>query len=611
MFAYATHALLSSASITAQVPETSIVVTGARSRAEETLVIDSSEIEALQPASLLDVLDELPGVRARSTGGLGGTSFLSIRGGEPNFTLVLIDGIRVNNPTGSEGGGFDFAQLDPASVERVEVVPNMASAIHGSDALSGVINVSLREPPTAGLRASGRLAGDSRGGAAASATLAAGGEAGGLLVGGSWYDSGDVLGAELRRLQGFARARLDLGDFEGRMLLLRGSSTRSGYPQASGGPIYAATDDRERRESNLTLAGATLLWSGSERLRPRLSISWSAETQDLISPEIPPGMLQPVPAIESRTRFERLQTTFDLLFRASSHLALAAGADFIDENGRSSGFIDFGFPLPTGFRLRRDSIGVFAEGTWTPAQVVELLAAIRSDWHADERETSVRFSARLRPRGAYPLFFANFSTGYKLPSIYALVHPLIGNPSLRPERSRGWEAGVEHRLGGRFSGRFAIYRTVYRDLVDFDVESFTSVNRLRVTATGFDAVVTADLRRNLRAEVGLGHVDLDSETPLRLRPAWEGSFRLKWDVSDRVAIGGSLSFTSSFLDASVPTGQIRLQGGAEFGADARLRLSPNTDLAVSVRNGFNARLQDAVGFRTDPRSVRASISTHF
>src|ERR1043165_9014346 len=63
--------------------------------------IPRPELESLQPVSLLDVPDGAPGVRPRSVGGIGGGSFLSVRGGEPNFTLVILEGLKLNNPTNS------------------------------------------------------------------------------------------------------------------------------------------------------------------------------------------------------------------------------------------------------------------------------------------------------------------------------------------------------------------------------------------------------------------------------------------------------------------------------------------------------------------------------
>ena len=80
-------------------------------------------------------------------GGRGGTGSLYVRGADPNYTLVLVDGVRVNDPTNARGGSFDFSTLDVADVERVEIARGPYSAVYGGDALAGVVNIVTRQAP--------------------------------------------------------------------------------------------------------------------------------------------------------------------------------------------------------------------------------------------------------------------------------------------------------------------------------------------------------------------------------------------------------------------------------------------------------------------------------
>ena len=100
-------------------------------------VLDTEQILALNKTTVADLLKTLPGLLVEKQGGPGGLTAVSIRGGESNFTLVLIDGVAVNDPTNFRGGGFDFANLNPNMVDRIEVVRGAQSAIYGSDALVG------------------------------------------------------------------------------------------------------------------------------------------------------------------------------------------------------------------------------------------------------------------------------------------------------------------------------------------------------------------------------------------------------------------------------------------------------------------------------------------
>ena len=195
------------AAAAAQSPDT-IVVTASRTApvpGGAPAVIDAGSIERLQPASLLEALNDVAGVRAVSNGGPAGGSFLSIRGGEPNFTLVMVEGIRLNNPTNSRGGAFDFFAIDPYLVERVDVSRDAVSAVHGSDALSGVVNIVLKRPRPGETASFARVDGSSRGDAGLGGGLRAGWTGGFILLGGSRYDSdGLQTGSKLERRQALA-----------------------------------------------------------------------------------------------------------------------------------------------------------------------------------------------------------------------------------------------------------------------------------------------------------------------------------------------------------------------------------------------------------------------
>src|SRR5690606_13035738 len=83
-------------------------------------VLDRADIEAANAASVLDLLQRVPGLQVTQPGGRGGVASVFVRGGEANFTMVLIDGIRVNDPNNTRGGSFDFSILDAGDIERIE-----------------------------------------------------------------------------------------------------------------------------------------------------------------------------------------------------------------------------------------------------------------------------------------------------------------------------------------------------------------------------------------------------------------------------------------------------------------------------------------------------------
>ena len=105
-----------------------------------TTVVTEKEIKERQAVDVLDVLRTVPGFNISRNGGRGGVTALYPRGGEDNFTKVLIDGVSVN----LGGGAYDFGSLLTENFERIEIVRGPQSALYGSDAIGGVINFITR-----------------------------------------------------------------------------------------------------------------------------------------------------------------------------------------------------------------------------------------------------------------------------------------------------------------------------------------------------------------------------------------------------------------------------------------------------------------------------------
>jgi iron complex outermembrane receptor protein/vitamin B12 transporter len=103
-------------------------------------VLDASTIDSLGNTDLLEPLRTVPGAEVVQIGGRGGTTSLFVRGGSSNFNKILIDGV----PANDIGGGFDFADLATTGIDRVEVLRGSNSVIYGSDAMTGVVNITTR-----------------------------------------------------------------------------------------------------------------------------------------------------------------------------------------------------------------------------------------------------------------------------------------------------------------------------------------------------------------------------------------------------------------------------------------------------------------------------------
>ena len=103
-------------------------------------LIDAEQVRASQKSTVSDLLAATPGITVTRNGGLGGSTQLRIRGAESDQTVVLIDGVKLNDPS-SAGGGFNFANLLTGDYMRIEVLRGPQSTLWGSQAIGGVVNI--------------------------------------------------------------------------------------------------------------------------------------------------------------------------------------------------------------------------------------------------------------------------------------------------------------------------------------------------------------------------------------------------------------------------------------------------------------------------------------
>jgi vitamin B12 transporter len=157
----ASHALAQSNPQPVIIPD--IVVTPTRtpqaiSKAGSSItVLDEEDIAKASPGTITDLFRQVPGVSLTQSGGAGATQTVRLRGMDARHTLVMIDGIRVNDPS-TPTGEFDFSNLILTDIERIEVLRGPQSALYGSDAMGGVIHIITRKgkgAPTFKIQAEG------------------------------------------------------------------------------------------------------------------------------------------------------------------------------------------------------------------------------------------------------------------------------------------------------------------------------------------------------------------------------------------------------------------------------------------------------------------------
>ena len=189
-----------------------------------------------------------------------------------------------------------------------------------------------------------------------------------------------------------------------------------------------------------------------------------------------------VPASETRSRLTREDAALTArLEQLPLNGAATLGAEWL----RESGHIESSLPMfdaePSGFALERRTGSQFGEWRSEPFDRLLVVISVRRD--AVNAITSPAAGLRYRRPHSNVVLRANWAKGFKLPSFFALGHPVVGNPELAPELSRSVELGGEVTITTTLLS-VKVFQSRFINLIDFDSDSFRMVNRDRVRARG-------------------------------------------------------------------------------------------------------------------------------
>jgi outer membrane cobalamin receptor len=496
-------------------------------------VVSAQEIDDRGAQAALDVLRGLPGVEINQSGGRGKVTSAFIRGGDSDYNLILINGIQLND----FGGGFDLSPLPAEGVEQVEVIRGPESALYGSNAVAGVINIET-------IRGDGPPHFSFIGEAGSLYTWRIGTTGAGRTEGGfSWAYS-------LSRLQ--TRGQIQNDGYRDQPSTVSLGYSRSprrkfnvnffGNASAVGLPgpwgsdpdgLFPGRDKFTHQNQNLFGYQAQETEQFSSRFQQVTTVSVSTDRITFISPPFPDG------EGDSFTNNLRVVANTRSEIAVSSKDTLVAGFEY-DRDQFKNAFVEDAGDAP--FVLGRNSYAFFAENRWTPADRWFINIGVRVDniqtdmvpANMDTGQPGIppntiakvtpRFSAAYLARATDGDGFfggtrlhASFGTGFRAPNGFELA--FTNNTNLKPEESISFDAGIEQRMA--------------QDRAILDVTYFYNRFKDQIVSTG-------DLPTNFDSEnIGRSRAD-GLETTIRLRPvrSFEFSGSYTWLNTSILALDG-------------------------------------------------------------------------
>lgn len=570
-------------------------------------------VENSRAESMADLLRQVPFLYLSQTGGRGGLTTVSLRGGESNFTLVMIDGVPVNDVTNLLGGAVDFSTLSTDNVEQIEIVRGPISSLYGSEGIGGVINILTRgggdEPHFAVEGTLGNF-GASRAG------FQSGGKVGeiGWSLSGSYFDIDEQIENDDFSVGTVSfKSELPLGDGKALQFTTRYQDSRSrGFPENGGGPGFSILRDPKVAD----VEQLTLRMGYQQQVSPGwlygfdfdLFSRHQDDTAPAILDEFPPGP-RLIPPLSSQTGFHRLRAGFTTQLDLTPELSLNLGARVRNEDGSNDTLIA-GF-IPSVFALERQTLAGNGEILYQAGRLT-----LSFGGRVDSAEG---FDAVFSPRagavvslGERTRLKTSWGDGFKLPSFYALGEPNIGNPELQPERSRGFDLGFEHTLEeSRLHLSGAVFYNSFRDLVDFSPRLFQLVNRSRATTRGVEFGAALPLKGKGRLGGHLQFLDWELQgttEPLRDRPRWRGGSYLEWEIHPRARLRWETLWVGRRFDFQLPVPEMESVGGYSTSSMVfGYQLSQRLEAFGRVDNVFDSSYQEFIGFPHPGIYARAGL----
>jgi len=636
---------LSPAAALAAAPVTDIdtvVVTASRSpeRADrvggQITVLDRADIDAQQTPIVSDLLARTPGVSVTRNGGVGGATQLRIRGAETEQTVVLIDGVKLNDPSAA-GSGYNFANLVTGDISRIEVLRGAQSVIWGSQAIGGVVNLITVDPEETfegrvdvegGSQESGYVQG-AVGGKSERVTWRA--SAGYLSTGGiSQFDK--VQGGRekdgYRNTSASAKAKVALTQqlsLDVRGVYSRGRNQFDGFPP----PTFAFGDTREYGITRDLVAYAGLnldLLDG--RLVNRAAVAYTRTDRDNYNPD-QTVTTRTFDAAGRNRRFEYQGT-----WQVADAWSAVFGAESERASMRTASPSSF-TPNPAPGRRKAQLDSVYGQLKGQVVAGLTVGGGLRYDDHGDFGGHTVgQASAAWALNDGATVLRASWGEGFKAPSLYQLGSE-FGNAALAPESARTWDAGIEQRFAERRIVLSAAYfERDTKNQIDF-VSCFSMPalplcrgpngaarsgfydNIARTEARGVELEGEARLTDDLKLSANYTYTRARNETPgganrgkrLARRPQDEayGEATYSWPAGFTTAVAVRY-IGASFDDAA---NRNRLKSVTLVDLRASLPVRERIELYGRVENLFDRRYQTIRNYGQPGRAAYAGVRASF
>jgi vitamin B12 transporter len=509
------------------------IATPIKEIATSVTVITKQELEQTKKTYVIEALQEVLGLSILQSGPVGSSASVMLRGANSEHTLVMIDGVEINDPI-TPARTYDFSHLTVEGIERVEILRGPQSPLYGSDAMAGVINIITQKG-----QGKPRLHLSSLGGSYGTFSGTAG-------LTGSMEKLHYSFWASSLKSQGFSAANDTLeGNSEADGYKNFSLSARAGYKVSDTidldlsarfidtksdidnyGSAFGDDPNNIQTYDSLFIKGHMRTLFLKNRWEQKLTLSYVNSKRETDNPL---DEQHPYDADRSnyKSRLYKLDWQNNLFLHKTNTLTF--GAEFQQEQGESTYHSESVWgPSTSFFPLKKaHNTGIYIQDQTRLAGVFFITAGIRLDSHSQSGySTTYRIAPAFFIQQTSTKLKATYGTGFKSPSLYQLYAPgniwgPIGNENLKPEETTSWDLGIEQALwdgkvhlgGTYFSSRF-------ENLTEYDYTQ-GYINIAKASSKGVEFLLEVHPTKNISFSASYSHIqtqDKNSGEALLRRP---------------------------------------------------------------------------------------------
>nr|WP_308809240.1 TonB-dependent vitamin B12 receptor BtuB [Providencia sp. PROV024] len=576
-------------------------------------VVTREDIDHWQSNTVIDVLRRLPGVDIAQSGGMGQQSSLFIRGTESRHVLVLIDGVRLNQAGIS--GSSDMSQIPISLVQRIEYIRGARSAVYGSDAVGGVVNIITRRDND-GTTLNAGIGSHSYQNYNGSTQQKIGENTTVTAAGAYTHTKGfDLAPKDVSPRQydkdGFLSKSLWLGiehQFSSEILAYArayGYDNRTNYDVSE----YAGLSVDTRKLYSRTYETGLKYHQGKYSSSLMGSYGYSKDYN--FDPR--KGQYSESANLDESKQYDIQWGNSYLLDKGN----ISAGVDYQRQSIEPSSY------AMISEKQTLNNTGIYLTGQYAIIDSVTAEAAIRSDHHSEFNwHTTWQSGLSWEFYEGYKLI-GSYATAYKAPNLTQLYAysssaygTTLGNPNLKPEESKQWEIGVEGTTGPLFWQVNAYHNDIDNLIAyksGYPTSTYENIGEAEIKGIEWVGEFETGV---LHHQVTYQYIDprnKKTDKILERRAKQQVKYQLDWAI-DKVDMGLTYQYIGSRYDndySQFPSRRVKQGGVSLWDLTAAYPITSHLTIRGKIANMFDKDYETAYGYRTAGREYFLTGSYNF